>query len=160
GFIQDDFRIRPNLMLNLGFRYEYFSVPREEQGRLYNPDGPLAALLRPVKFRPADSEYDADFSGYSPRLGFVWNPDKANKTVIRSGAGIFKAQPLLNNVLRVYSDPKAPTRFTFSTADVTALGLIYPMSNDDFLKLISTRTVPAGYGLIDPHYRNPYSVQW
>ena len=56
AFIQDDFRLRPNLMLNLGFRYEYFSVLKEEQGRLYNPDGVQAALQRPVVFRPADSD--------------------------------------------------------------------------------------------------------
>src|SRR5262249_17242365 len=90
----------------------------------------------------------------------VWNPDQASKTVIRAGAGIFKAQPLLNNVLRVYSNPNAPTRFTFATADVNALGLKYPMSNEDFLKLLATRTVPSGYSVVDPNYRNPYSVQW
>ena len=159
-FVQDDFRIRPNLMLNLGLRYEYFSVLKEEKGRLYNPDGPYAAVRRPVVFRPADSEYNADRNNFGPRMGITWTPDRAGKTVIRSGFGVFVAQPLLNNFTLVYTDPKAPSRFNLSASDVASLGLKYPLTNKDFLAIISSRNVPAGYSLVDPNYRNPYSLQW
>ena len=160
GFFQDDIHLRPNLTVNLGFRYEYFSVLTEQQGRLYNPNGLQAALLRPVVFRPPDSEYRADRWNPEPRAGFTWNPDGHQKWVVRSGAGIFLAQPLVNNFEMVYSSPDLPTRLTFAKSDVTALGLKYPMTNADILKLFGSQTVPVGYPLVDPDYRNPYSAQW
>ena len=159
-FVQDDFRLRPNLMLNIGMRYEYFSVLREEQGRLYNPDGILGAVQRPAKFRPADSEYNADKLNFSPRFGFTYSPGKSQKTVIRSGAGLFTAQPLLNNFTLVYSDPKNPSRFNLAASDIATLGLKYPMTNTDFQSILASRTVPSGYSGVDPNYRNPYSAQW
>ena len=159
-FVQDDFRIRPNLMLNLGLRYEYFSVVTEQEGRQYNPDGPAAAVARPITFRPPDSAYNADRNNFGPRIGFTWNPAGNNKTVVRSGFGVFVAQPLLNNLLLVYSNPNAPSRFNLGPTEINSLGLKYPVTNEEFLKLFNTRSVPAGYSVVDPNYRNPYSLQW
>ncbi|MBI3210547.1 MAG: TonB-dependent receptor [Candidatus Solibacter usitatus] len=159
-FAQDDVRLRPNLMLNLGIRHEYFSVLKEGQGRLYNPDGPLAAMQRPVKFRPPDSEINADKLNFSPRAGFTYSPGRSSKTVIRAGGGFFTAQPLLNSFTLVYTDPKAPSRFNLAATDINALGLKYPLTNPGFLALLTTRSVPSGYGVVDPGFRNPYSAQW
>lgn len=49
GFFQDDIRLTNRLMVNLGFRYDYWSVPKEKEGRLFNRDGPFGPL------RPSDS---------------------------------------------------------------------------------------------------------
>jgi len=159
-FIQDDFRVRPNLMLNLGMRYEYFSVLKEENGRLYNPDGAYAAVVRPIQFRPADSEYNADKLNFSPRAGFTWSPGGSARIVIRGGAGIFTAQPLLNNFTQVYSNPQVPSRSDIGASDIRALGLAYPLNNAVFADILAQKSVPAGYGVVDPNYRNPYSAQW
>src|SRR5262249_3404648 len=59
-FAQDDIRLRPNLILNIGIRYEYFSVYHDKSGHFFNPDGPAGAVSVPPKFRPRGSEYDAD----------------------------------------------------------------------------------------------------
>jgi hypothetical protein len=160
GFVQDDWRLRPNLVINIGFRYEYFSVLKEADGRQYNPNGLAGALLRPVAFRPADSSYNSDKWNPEPRLGFTWNPDNHQRWVIRGGAGIFLAEPLLDNFEEVYSSPSLPTRLTFAASQIASLGLRYPMTNDDILKLFGTTTVPVGYPVVDPGYRNPYSAQW
>jgi hypothetical protein len=53
-----------------------------------------------------------------------------------------------------------PSRFNLAQTDITALGLKYPLTNAQFLTLLSSRNVPSGYGTIDPNYRNPYSLQW
>jgi hypothetical protein len=160
AFVQDDWRLRPNLVLNLGFRYEYFSVLKEQNGRQYNPDGLAGALQRPALFRPPDSSYRPDDWNPEPRIGFTWNPDNRQQWVLRGGFGVFLAQPLLDNFEEVYSTPNLPTRLTFAASDIASLGLRYPMNNDDLLALFGARTVPVGYPVVDPNYRNPYSLQW
>ena len=36
GYLQDDYRVSKDLTLNIGFRYDYYTVPQEIQGRVYN----------------------------------------------------------------------------------------------------------------------------
>ena len=67
GFAQDDWKIRSNLTLNLGFRHEYQSLPRD------------AALqqLNAVSTVPGVIEFGVpktDKNNFAPRLGFAWSP--------------------------------------------------------------------------------------
>lgn len=161
-FFQDDFRLSPRLMLNLGLRYEYFAVFKERDRRLYNPDGVYAAVSRPVLFRPADSIYRADRNNFMPRVGFAWSLDSRQRTVVRAGAGIFVAPPNLRALAGlVYHDPNVPTRYRFeSAADITRYRLAYPMTNAAAAKIVSALDVPRGYNVVDPNNRDPYSAQW
>lgn len=160
-FVQDDFRMRPRLMLNLGLRYEYFSVFKERDGLLFNPDGPLAAMERPARFRPADSPYRADRNNFQPRVGFAWGLDQNSHTVVRAGFGVTVAPPNLRNFSSlIYRNPDIPFRFDFTGSDITRLNLRYPVSNESMEALLIGRDVPRGYGVFDPNNRNPYTVQW
>src|SRR5262249_40955344 len=69
GFVQDDFRLRPNLVLNLGIRYEYYSVFKNEEDTLLNTGTTANAWLQPPRFRPRDSFYNADRNNVLPRVG-------------------------------------------------------------------------------------------
>jgi len=160
-FVQDDLRLRPNLMLNLGLRYEYYSVLDEKDGRLYNPDGPLGAVRKPPVFRPKGSAYEADRNNFLPRVGLVWGIDRASRTVVRTGFGVTLAPPDLRNFASmVYISPEIPFRFRFTGSDLTALGLKYPVSNQDLLEVMRTKDVPRGYNIYEPKNRNAYAVHW
>lgn len=160
-FIQDDVRLRPNLMLNLGLRYEYFSVLKERDNFFYNPDGPMGAVSKPPVFRPSDRPYEADRNNFQPRVGIVWGLDRASHTVIRSGWGATLAQPDMRNFTsQMYLSPEIPFRFRFSGADLTALGLKYPTSNEQMLDIMKRTDVPRGYGVYEPKNRNPYAMHW
>ena len=86
GFIQDQYKLRPNLTLNAGMRYEYFSVFHESTGRALPFDfatcGGFCAANAPFYFPTP--------GGFDPRFGLAWAPAALRgKTVIRSGYGIY-----------------------------------------------------------------------
>ncbi|HKO95598.1 MAG TPA: TonB-dependent receptor [Pyrinomonadaceae bacterium] len=97
-FLQDDWKFRPNVTINLGLRWEYQSPLTETQGRLTNyefgPNGVIDGRVVPV-----DKLYDSDLNNFGPRLGIAWSPRFGDgmlknvfgedKLVVRAGFGIF-----------------------------------------------------------------------
>ena len=81
-FVQDDWKIAPRLTLNLGLRYEYSGVPRDENLQAINAvsDDPALGLI----FRAPKP----DINNFAPRLGFAWDPRGNGKWAIRGGAGL------------------------------------------------------------------------
>ena len=98
-FAQDEWRVRGNLTLNLGLRYEYVSpfteinnLHRESHcctGRDWTTAGAPSAWLRVVAWRrrsvPATLVHP-DRNNFAPRVGIAWKPFA--KTVVRAGYGI------------------------------------------------------------------------
>jgi len=89
-YVQDDWRFRPNLTLNLGLRYEMSTVPTEVQGKLsnlYNITDPTPHLGNPYFLNPT-------LHNFEPRIGFAWDPFHNGKTAVRGGFGIYDSLPL------------------------------------------------------------------
>ena len=89
-FGQTDWKVRPNLTLNLGLRWEYYTPITEKQGRLTQLDlGPNPASPTPV-IHVVNQLYPPDRHNFGPRFGFAWTPEKFNnKLVWRGGVGVF-----------------------------------------------------------------------
>jgi hypothetical protein len=89
-FGQDDIKVRPNLTLNVGLRYEYFAPLNEKFDRQSNLIlGPGPTGLANATLKVGGPLYPADKNNFAPRLGFAWTPAKfMNKTVIRGGFGV------------------------------------------------------------------------
>jgi outer membrane receptor protein involved in Fe transport len=92
GFIQDDWKVRPNLTLNAGLRYEYYSPVSEPQGLMSNlvlaGTGPTA--ITNATLVTGDSLYSTPKSNFAPRLGFAWSPPRfEQKIVVRGGFGMY-----------------------------------------------------------------------
>ncbi|MBC7898506.1 MAG: TonB-dependent receptor [Saprospiraceae bacterium] len=93
-FVQDDWKFRPNLTLNLGLRYEYYSPVKEGNDRLSALVlGPSGRELLDARLQIVDSLTDPDRNNFAPRLGFAYSPAFADflkdKAVIRGGFGVF-----------------------------------------------------------------------
>ncbi len=84
AFFQDEFRVTPDLTLNLGLRYEYNSSPSEQNGKNANIRNPLTNTSTTV-----GDLYDPPAALFAPRLGLAWSPFRNHKTSIRAGVGVF-----------------------------------------------------------------------
>jgi len=69
AFAQDDWRIRPNLTLNLGVSYSYQQVPLG--ARTSQPLNAISSVPGLLEFR----EPKAQTKNFAPKFGFAWSPD-------------------------------------------------------------------------------------
>lgn len=87
-FVQDDWKVRPNLTFNLGLRYEYFTPLREKEDRVANLEFP-AGVLQESRTVISDELFEPDRNNFAPRLGFAWSPGRfEDKLVLRGGFGV------------------------------------------------------------------------
>ncbi len=118
-FIQDDWKLRPRLTLNLGLRYSFNSVPHERHDRLLVFESTTNRLLKAGA--DVDRVYENDLNNFGPRLGFAWDVFGRAKTSVRGGFGIFFDQPVTNIVTGLGSNP--PFRLSRNFDRVTVSNL-------------------------------------
>jgi hypothetical protein len=93
-FAQDDYKIKPNLTLNLGLRWEYFGPIHAIANNITNPvlgSGPN--ILTGMSLKVGGNMYSTSLNNWAPDVGFAWSPKSilghsvANKFVLRGGFG-------------------------------------------------------------------------
>jgi TonB dependent receptor len=89
-YVQDDWRIRPHLTVNLGLRYEMTTVPTEVQGKLSN----LRTMTSPVTQTGSPYFQNPTLKNLEPRIGVAWDPFGDGKTSVRGAFGFFDVLPL------------------------------------------------------------------
>jgi hypothetical protein len=103
-YVQDDWRWKSNLTVNLGLRYEFTTLPKDANNRiqeittLVNCATPGVA---PSPSSPCGPAHVNSFihdnpttKNFEPRIGFSWDPLKTGKTAVRGSFGIFDVLPL------------------------------------------------------------------
>ena len=155
-YFQDDWRVTPNLTLNLGIRYEYYTPPIEARGdHLYNvidsPFGDYAPMGTPP--------WDPDSNNWGPRFGLAWDIGGDSKTVLRMGGGVFYSPNTYREVTILGNPPELPYDLT-----------IFKATTPDYLVDFPINVVAPGFDIsvlgppsrqtFDRRQRTTYSEQW
>jgi hypothetical protein len=142
GFAQDDWKLRPNLTINLGLRYEYFSPITEKEGRLFNLQLGGANGISGARLAQVDQFYEPDRNNFAPRVAFAYSPNfggfggllSQDRAVIRGGFGI--AYNRVANVIFSNSRNNPPLIgdrglcCAFSPQDLQNLGIRFAVGPD------------------------------
>jgi len=159
-YLQDDIRLTPKLIMNLGLRYEYNQLPYEKRGRLSGVDlrnGNLFwAATNPITGEPPNirpSIIDPDWNNFAPRFGLAYT--LGDRTTIRAGYGIFYN----SNFLWELQGPRGQWPFALEQNE-TGLNVEFPERPFDNLFPQNPASV-ISFGITSNiRARTGYSHQW
>ena len=147
GFAGDEFRLKPNLTITYGVRYEFASVPREVNGKISNLREVLDSTLA------VGDPYFANPStkNFAPRVGFAWSPGDKGQWVVRGGYGIFFDLILPRSYFIVATrNPPFSNRVLVNSPR-------FPLTPGD---VAAWRTIPPSVNSFAPNPANPYLSQF
>ncbi len=140
-YAQDDVRATSRLTLNLGFRYEFQTVPRErhhQESRFLNLADPTQNWTYGSVMR------NPSLKNFSPRVGFAWDVRGNGKTAIRSGFGVY--QDLANfgsALLQIVSGMVPYSRQNIVSSNTQRLPLSIPLQFPDIpITSVCARDLP------------------
>lgn len=137
-FVQDDFKVRPNLTLNLGLRWSYFGpLYSKENNMLRAVPGTGAAYLTGLVLNK-DNSWNPQKSNFGPEIGFAWSPkslfgrDFENRLVVRGGYGLAYNEEQIAISANIVNNPGLVVfpSLVMPTPTSTNPGIIYATSSD------------------------------
>jgi hypothetical protein len=167
GYVQDDWRWKPNLTLNLGLRYEMATVLTEIHGKIAN----LRNLSDPLPVCGAVVAGQCSGSGafynnpttknFEPRIGFAWDPLRNGRMAVRGGAGLFDVLPLPYQFILLTT--QAAPYFQYTSLDSSASDPSCPPSTTLTFPLVATCLISANKlrsTYVESNPKRNYVTQW
>jgi hypothetical protein len=146
-FVQDSIRLRANLTLDLGLRYEWHVTPTERDNQLVVFDAPRVSLVRVGV--DVGRIYQQNNRNFEPRLGMAWTPFADGHTVVRAAYGSAVDQPSTTAVRDTAGNPPFAT-------PLTATGSA-PLGAAAARAMPTVRLAPV---TVDPDFQNASLRSW
>jgi hypothetical protein len=178
AYVQDDWKIKSNLTLNIGLRYEMTTVLNDAQGRITNlvnitDSSPVCATQFTAPVPPQAGSTCGSVGPYysnptlrnfEPRIGFAWDPLKDGKTSVRGSFGIYDVLPLPGYFLLqqnqaapflIFKSIHGESNFT------TEPGFTSPFQpGEGGVQLINSKSSNLSASTIETHPHRSYVMQW
>ena len=164
AYVNDDWRVSPELTLNIGMRWEYAAPITELYGRLVNLDiAPGFTAVAPVVASDpvgplTDQHYPAsllrpDKTGFEPRVGIAWRPISGSSLVVRAGYGIYYNTSVYQTIAtQMAQQPPLSKSLSVQNSASDPLTLANGFN-------VSPSITPNTFG-IDPNFRVGYAQEW
>lgn len=165
GFFEDDWKVTPQLTLNLGMRYD-FATPAlngKDQMANFDPDAGALVFARSGGLK-SRALVNTNYKNFGPRFGFAYSPDQ--KTVIRGGYGIYytvferygsEDQLALNPPFLINKTQSAAST---STTPVMIAQQGFPANYLDPSTINLNNLTAFHIRALDPNDPTPYVQQW
>jgi hypothetical protein len=160
GYAQDEWKLRPDLTLNYGLRYEYYSPLREDRDLDVQFNADMGTMP------PPDHPFmNASKTSFGPRIGLAWSPNYSGKgflgggkTVLRAGFGIYygpgqmedQIQPIQNDRINVTTSGSYP---------INIPALVSNFSSNPNNRQYQPRSYAPGYSIPERIYQYSFSIQ-
>jgi len=189
GFVQDSWKVRKNLVFDLGVRYEYATPKLDTQGRTFSiipglqsrvfPNAPPGMVFPGDPGAPRGVNFP-DKNNWAPRVGFAWDPTGKGKTSLRGAFGIFYDILKAEDNLQFNGDPpfyaSASLAFSPLSGSPPPNYLAQPFATTNSVNPFPSGAPPAninfgadgylpiggagGTYVVDPHLHTPYTYQY
>jgi hypothetical protein len=160
-YAQDDWKVKPNLSVTIGLRYEPVTLPTEASNRFAVLTSLSPSQISNELPTPVNTLWSGNptLKNFEPRIGFSWDPFKDGKTAVRGGFGIFDVLPIPWTYTQTL-----PAQFPFTT-QVSASGLSGPSAtcpNGDFPVVCSKTFAPTSENVVYVPQNPPqsYAMNW
>lgn len=177
-FFQDDWRVRSNLTLNLGARYEISTTPfnpiiDQVNAREANASTAIFDTSFPLSTRTA-TKLPLDKNNFAPRIGFAYSPEwhalgdrfTGGRTVLRGGFGIAYDPSFFNIVLNTVTAAPYAAAGIFRQTPGGAGSVVFPFLPSTTAQLNTTPGTNGGdprlfnQTRVDPNFHNPYTMSF
>jgi hypothetical protein len=164
GYAQDEWKIRPNLTLSYGLRYEYYTQLREDKNRQILFDI-TKGILRP----PTEQPYLTSKNNFGPRVALTWSPRPQStgfigggKTVLRGGFGIYYGPGQTEDQIQAIESDRVSS--TISSGSLLAFPLntaavISSFQSNPLNRQFQPRAYSSNYQIPEKVYQYSFSVQ-
>lgn len=160
-FVQDDYKVTPDLTLNLGMRWEYDQPYTEVNNKQANISLTTGAITYAGVDGAPRALYDAYYHGFMPRVGFAWSPKSLNnKLVVRGGYAVTNFLEGMGANLRLTLNPPF---FVDASCDIglpCANGAPYLMDTNGFYRPSDPDVYSGNVRAWDPHLKPSFIQQY